>query len=142
MHVPTMERCKDASCRDRDPSDFQSCPVPPPDRRELGRASWTFLHSVSANAPAKMSRAQGKKFDTWMKAFSSLYPCSTCRPGFERQVAAHRRPAVRGREEFVLWMGQFHNLINKEIGAPEHSVEVSDVLRIYADPACVTNFEA
>lgn len=51
------------------------CPV---DRDELGRATWTFLHTMAAYYPEKPSTVQQQEMKTMMKTFSKYYPCDDC----------------------------------------------------------------
>ncbi|ORM40861.1 uncharacterized protein BXIN_1790 [Babesia sp. Xinjiang] len=48
------KRCKDAACRDdnEQPLNVNRGGTPlPPNRRELGRAGWMYLHSMAADFP-------------------------------------------------------------------------------------------
>ena len=65
-----------------DPSSLSAPPLPPPDcpvdRDELGRATWTFLHTMAAYYPEKPTTVQQQEMKTMMKTFSKYYPCDDC----------------------------------------------------------------
>ena len=50
----------------------------PADREELGKATWTFLHTMAAYYPEHPSGRQRKEMNQFMKTFSQLYPCDDC----------------------------------------------------------------
>ena len=51
------------------------CPV---DRDQLGRATWTFLHTMAAYYPEQPSTGQQQEMATMMRTFSKYYPCDDC----------------------------------------------------------------
>ena len=53
----------------------KSCPA---DREELGRATWTFLHTTAAYYPDQPSQKQQDEMAQFMATFSHLYPCEDC----------------------------------------------------------------
>jgi hypothetical protein len=59
----------------------------PPDKRALGRATWTAFHAMAANFPEKPTRAQQADGIAFVRAISKLYPCVLCRDHFDRYVA-------------------------------------------------------
>ena len=64
-----------------DPSSLSNPPPPPDcpvDRDELGRATWTFLHTMAAYYPEKPTTVQQQEMKTMMKTFSKYYPCDDC----------------------------------------------------------------
>lgn len=53
----------------------KSCPA---DREELGRATWTFLHTMAAYYPEQPSKKQGEEMTRFIASFSCFYPCEDC----------------------------------------------------------------
>jgi hypothetical protein len=47
-------------------------------KEELGRATWTFLHTLAAQYPEKPSRQQQKDVRTLMDCLTRVYPCGEC----------------------------------------------------------------
>lgn len=55
-------------------------PLPcPPDTWELGRATWTFLHSVAAGYPESPSERQQGLMRGMVEGLAEFYPCEVCR---------------------------------------------------------------
>ena len=44
----------------------------PPNAQELGRATWTYLHSVAAYYPEKPTRKQQKDMQSFLRIFSEF----------------------------------------------------------------------
>lgn len=58
----------------------------PPDSAELGRATWTFLHTMAATYPEQPSRSQQTLMRNIIDGLAEFYPCSYCRSHFQLQV--------------------------------------------------------
>jgi len=55
--------------------DVNQCPV---DKDELGRNTWSFLHTMAANYPDAPTPVQREKLTSFMNLFSEFYPCEPC----------------------------------------------------------------
>jgi len=87
----------------------------PPDRQELGVASWSLLHSVAAYYPAKPTPQQQADASLFLTLFSRLYPCHECAEDLKKDLA-ESPPRVRNAKEFSEWMCQLHNKVNVKLG--------------------------
>jgi FAD-linked sulfhydryl oxidase len=47
-------------------------------KEELGRATWTFLHTLAAQFPERPSRQQQRDARALMDALTRIYPCGEC----------------------------------------------------------------
>ncbi|APA14041.1 hypothetical protein SS1G_11135 [Sclerotinia sclerotiorum 1980 UF-70] len=90
----------------------------PPSIETLGRASWTFLHTLSASYPANPSATDRTNISTFMNLFSQLYPCWTCASDFQEYMAVNK-VRTESREEFGRWMCEAHNDVNRKLGKRE-----------------------
>ncbi|TKA81224.1 hypothetical protein B0A49_00494 [Cryomyces minteri] len=54
----------------------------PPDVDELGRSTWTLLHSMTATYPVSPSTTQQNDVRQFVSLFSRLYPCWVCADDF------------------------------------------------------------
>ncbi|KAA8495815.1 FAD-linked sulfhydryl oxidase ERV1 [Porphyridium purpureum] len=87
------------------------------DRETLGRATWTFLHTLAAAYPERPSVERQRKTSLFMTLFAELYPCETCADGFQEIVANHP-PRTQSNAAFARWMCEVHNEVNVSIGKP------------------------
>ncbi|KAF7365547.1 Sulfhydryl oxidase [Mycena venus] len=87
----------------------------PPDKDQLGRATWTFLHTTAAYYPAQPTPAQRSQMLSLIHALPALYPCTHCAVDFGESVARHP-PDVSGRAGLSRWFCERHNEVNEKLG--------------------------
>ncbi|CAL3969765.1 hypothetical protein PZA11_007653 [Diplocarpon coronariae] len=90
----------------------------PPDVEQLGRSSWTLLHSIAATFPTKPTQTEQTQVRQFLGLFSKLYPCWVCAEDFQAWIAQNQ-VRTESREEFGRWMCEAHNDINKKLGKKE-----------------------
>ncbi|KAJ3411742.1 ADP-ribosylation factor GTPase-activating protein 1 [Chytridiales sp. JEL 0842] len=73
----------------------QTCP---PDSRELGSATWTFLHTMAAYYPEKPTEPEQKNVRTFFKSFAQLYPCSYCAEHLREELKVDPPQASSNRD--------------------------------------------
>ncbi|KAK5770553.1 FAD-linked sulfhydryl oxidase ERV1 -like protein [Gossypium arboreum] len=101
-------------------------PVAPVTKEELGRATWTFLHTLAAQYPERPTRQQTKDVKQLMSILSRMYPCNECAGHFEEVLRAN--PVQAGsHEEFSQWLCHVHNVINRSLG--KVASHVSELMR-------------
>ncbi|KAL8097258.1 FAD-linked sulfhydryl oxidase ERV1 [Apium graveolens] len=87
----------------------------PASKEELGRATWTFLHTLGAQFPDKPTRQQKKDVKELMAIISRIYPCKECADHFKDVLRAN--PVEAGsQEEFSQWLCRTHNVVNRSLG--------------------------
>ncbi|KAF6011587.1 hypothetical protein HII13_002051 [Brettanomyces bruxellensis] len=89
----------------------------PADVEELGRSTWTFLHTVAATYPESATEQQQKEMKAFLETFSKIYPCWFCAKGFRKYIKANE-PKVMTQDEFGRWLCDAHNAVNKKLGKP------------------------
>ncbi|BEJ13743.1 hypothetical protein CspHIS471_0309170 [Cutaneotrichosporon sp. HIS471] len=61
----------------------------PPDTGELGRATWTFLHTTAAYYPLKPNTEQQNRMRALLGSLPTLYPCTPCADDFGADTKAN-----------------------------------------------------
>lgn len=94
----------------------------PPDVEQLGRSTWTLLHTMAATYPEKATAQHQEDMQGFLKFFSKLYPCWVCADDFRTWMAhpsGRNQPKLSGRKEFGWWMCEAHNEVNRKLGKKE-----------------------
>jgi len=95
-------------------------PECPPDVEELGRSTWTMLHSMAATYPATAPAETQSVMQQFIAAFAKLYPCWVCAADFrDWMVQPGNEPQVKGQDDLGLWMCRAHNAVNVKLGKAE-----------------------
>lgn len=90
----------------------------PVTKEELGRATWTFLHTLGAQYPDKPTRQQRKDVKELMAILSRMYPCNECADHFKEVLRAN--PVQAGSQaEFSQWLCHVHNVVNRSLSKPK-----------------------
>jgi len=61
---------------------INNCPL---DKDQLGRNTWSLLHTMAANYPETPSETQREKMKSFMNIFSEFYPCEPCAADLREQ---------------------------------------------------------
>ncbi|KAI5857905.1 hepatopoietin protein [Tricharina praecox] len=104
-----------------------SAPIPrddcPPDVEQLGRASWTLLHSIAATYPSTATPSQQADMSQFLQIFGRIYPCWSCAADFRAWMAAPKPGSgktldevVKGRKTLGKWLCEAHNDVNQKLG--------------------------
>ncbi|KAK9165949.1 hypothetical protein Scep_001140 [Stephania cephalantha] len=89
----------------------------PVTKEELGRCTWTLLHTLGAQFPDCPTRQQKKDVKELMAILSRLYPCKDCADHFKEVLSAN--PVQAGSQaEFSQWLCHVHNVVNRSLGKP------------------------
>lgn len=97
----------------------------PPDVEELGRATWTFLHTTAAYYPEKPTPAQRANMLALLKSLPLLYPCGPCGSDFGEDIAKHP-PQVNSRLSLSKWLCERHNEVNLKLGKKSFNCAKTD----------------
>ncbi|KAL3699603.1 hypothetical protein R1sor_017625 [Riccia sorocarpa] len=87
-------------------------------KEELGRSTWTFLHTLAAQFPDQPTKQQQRDVKELMVILSRIYPCKDCADHFKDVLRAHPVDAKSG-EALAQWMCRVHNVVNRSIGKPQ-----------------------
>lgn len=89
----------------------------PPDVEQLGRATWTFLHTTAAYYPEQPTPTQRTRMLGLLFSLPALYPCSWCAMDFGENVKLNP-PDVSSRATLSRWLCERHNEVNQKLGKP------------------------
>ncbi len=91
----------------------------PPDVNEIGRGSWTLLHTMSVYMPeSKLSEKQQTDLKGFIGTLSRFYPCNHCAADMRNDIKADPPEVGTGRD-FAQWLCRLHNKVNVKLGKPE-----------------------
>ncbi|CAG9467183.1 unnamed protein product [Pedinophyceae sp. YPF-701] len=95
----------------------------PVTKSEIGRATWTFLHSVAADFPERPSARDKRDARCLMDLLTRRYPCEECRKHFA-EIIRSNPPRVESGKDFRMWMCHVHNIVNRSIGKPAFNCDM------------------
>ncbi|CAG8698842.1 5767_t:CDS:1, partial [Scutellospora calospora] len=87
----------------------------PPDVEQLGRSTWTFLHTMAAYYPEVPSYIQQRSMKTFLITFSQFYPCDPCAEHLREEMKS-KPPKVQSRWALGKWLCEMHNIVNERLG--------------------------
>jgi len=97
----------------------QPPPDCPADVEQLGRSTWTLLHTMAANYSTNPTPLQQFETKQFMSFFSKTYPCHICADEFRAWMRDGNEPRVSNRDEFGRWLCEAHNAVNVKLGKEE-----------------------
>uniref|UniRef100_A0A8C9GIE4 Sulfhydryl oxidase n=1 Tax=Piliocolobus tephrosceles TaxID=591936 RepID=A0A8C9GIE4_9PRIM len=120
-----IKQCYESSCNDKNKQNIYqnkdntnstkiNKKIYPPDRVEIGRASWLILHTIAANYPNKPTEEEKQKYTSFFYAFSNLYPCHICKLDLLYTLKKHKFNC-NNKIEFSKFIYNLHNKVNSDI---------------------------
>lgn len=97
----------------------------PPDVEQLGRATWTFLHTTAAYYPEHPTPIQRANILSLIRSLPMVYPCTSCATDFGEDMEAHP-PDVSGRVGLSRWLCERHNQVNEKLGKEKFDCSKTD----------------
>ncbi|VEU43035.1 unnamed protein product [Pseudo-nitzschia multistriata] len=89
----------------------------PPKSTELGRNTWSFLHSMAAWYPDRPTTKQKDGMVNFFHTLAEFYPCTYCAEDFQQNIKKIPVEA-ESRTDLCLWLCKQHNDVNEKLGKP------------------------
>lgn len=90
----------------------KDCPL---DRVELGRMSWSVLHTIAAYYSEKPTTRQQEDMKNFFNIFSRIYPCKECADDLKWDLK-DEPPDTSSRRALTQWLCRLHNKVNNKLG--------------------------
>lgn len=134
-HSPTIEKDALPKVQDEgvasDSKQMKSIMPSMPDpetKKEVGRASWKYFHTLLARFPDEPSEEERQKLSTFIQLYAELYPCGECSYHFVKMLQKYP-PQTSSRTTAALWGCHVHNIVNEYLGKPEY--DCATILKDY-----------
>ena len=90
----------------------KDCPL---DKNELGRQSWSVLHTIAAYYSDKPTVSQQQDMSNLFNIWSRVYPCKECADDMKQDLK-DEPPDVTSRHNLSQWLCRLHNKVNNKLG--------------------------
>ncbi|GCE96996.1 hypothetical protein ZYGM_000927 [Zygosaccharomyces mellis] len=97
-------------------------------KKQLGRASWKYFHTLLARYPDVPTEEQRNKLNTFIHLYAELYPCGECSYHFVKMLETNP-PQTSSRVAAAMWGCHIHNVVNEKLKKPAY--DCSKVLDDY-----------
>eukprot|EP00546_Thalassionema_frauenfeldii_P000643 CAMPEP_0178937006 /NCGR_PEP_ID=MMETSP0786-20121207/25502_1 /TAXON_ID=186022 /ORGANISM="Thalassionema frauenfeldii, Strain CCMP 1798" /LENGTH=130 /DNA_ID=CAMNT_0020615499 /DNA_START=154 /DNA_END=546 /DNA_ORIENTATION=+ len=95
----------------------------PPNSPELGRSSWTLLHSMAAWYPDNPTKEEQTMMVGFMTTLARFYPCTWCAADFQEKLK-EKPVRAESRKDLCQWLCEQHNLVNDKLGKKTFSCDM------------------
>ncbi|ETO13228.1 hypothetical protein RFI_24146 [Reticulomyxa filosa] len=99
-----------------------------PDRQQLGRHTWTLLHTQSVYYPEKPTDEEKQDMNTFLHVLAKVYPCKVC--GADLQYLLEQYPPqLDSRNDFAYYMCVIHNKVNQQLNKPSFDCSLDSIYK-------------
>ena len=140
--MPKIEDCTDPVCDDgkefmkaansmKSMGQLQKKPAHCPlNKAQLGRNTWSFLHTMAAYYPDKPNDTDKKEMTNFINSFGRFYPCKTCASDFRDDLEYFPpKENVGSRVDLAQYFCMLHNRVNTKLGKDEYDCSIANLDR-------------
>lgn len=86
----------------------------PDAKKQLGRASWKYFHTLLARFPENPTEEERQKLETFVRLYAELYPCGECSYHFQKILKKYP-VQTSSRTNAAMWGCHIHNIVNEHL---------------------------
>ena len=105
-----------------------NCPL---NKEELGRNTWSFLHTMAAYYPDKPTEQEKTSMNQLITSFSQFYPCKPCAKDFREDLTYFPvEENTNSRIDLSKYFCMLHNRVSTKLGKENRDISqyISNVL--------------
>merc|ERR1712137_1531984 len=99
----------------------------PPNREQIGRAAWRYIHTMAAAYPETPTPEHQHHSLKFLESFLTLYPCRLCSQEFV-EVCKDLPPHFESRDDYVMWWCEAHNRVRDDLAQPSVKCDLAKLL--------------
>lgn len=82
-----------------------------------GPPAWTFLHTITYNYPEDPTDNDKKNYHNFFMNLQHVLPCKKCQAHYTENIQKYDlNNSLDNRDDFVKWLIDIHNEVNKDMG--------------------------
>merc|ERR1712060_752090 len=109
-------------------SSMKKSPNCPLNKAQLGKNTWSFLHTMAAYYPEKPTVNDQKDMSTFITTFSKFYPCKDCARDFRDDLEYFPpKENVGSRVDLAKYFCMLHNRVNTKLGRDEFDCSIQSL---------------
>jgi len=97
------------------------------DPNKWGPHMWNLLHTITINYPANPTLIDIQNHQMFLESIKYIIPCEMCRKHHTITISKFP-PKLDSRMEFIKWMIDLHNVVNKQNNKQVYSHDEAMVL--------------
>ena len=90
----------------------------PPDRTMLGRAFWTYLHTLSVYMDHDPQPEAVERYKAMFDVINNIYACPVCRGHFQKfypdPVIQHEHKSIASKHDCIMFTWKIHNIVTSD----------------------------
>jgi hypothetical protein len=98
-----------------------------------GPIIWKFFHTISHKIKDESFSIILVPLFTWLKTICKTLPCPECSQHATSVLSKIRIQGLKNKQEFCIFMGNFHNIVNRRKKKPMFNTSYEGLANIYGN---------